>query len=136
MTAVLNAEFDLWKPIIRTENLRLLIEEFVSQCDNETVFSTQSANHAKRMELFLAWTSVSMEIMNALTPEAVSFAEIQHFAHALPHPLSSDPLLNNSSEESADEELDDLGDLVLLDRAMSLKSKGKPGRPRSNIEGE
>jgi hypothetical protein len=135
LAALLNAGFDLWKPIIRTENIRLLTAEFVSQRDNETVFSAQSANHAKLMELFLAWTSVSMEIMNALTPEAVSFAEIQHFAHALPPPLSPDPFLNNSSEESTDEELDCLGDLVLLDRAISLKGKGKPGRPRSN-EGE
>ena len=84
--AVVNAAYDLWKDIFRDPvfaNETYLSD--VERADEE--FSTKSEAHAKLIEYFRAWTTISSTVAGNMIPTGASFAELIHYVNntSVPH---------------------------------------------------
>ena len=136
LSQLLNSAYDLWKPTVGNE--KITNESFVKLRDDEMTFRNRSPMHSELIELFNAWVTVSCFIMDRLTPEGYSLAQIQY--HVNHRPTTPDPELSVSSSEEENEverdEIDTLSEQQLLHRALHLRFRRGRGRPRARARAE
>jgi hypothetical protein len=123
LLSLLIRSWRLWET--RINAFSPLDESFVLTGDVRQVdeFAAKSEAHNNIMQCFRAWSQAAVSMMPRLAPNTLSLAQLHHFAVA------------PRKEIDEDVEKEDY-DWVVVESALNLPGKGKPGRKKQTFESE
>jgi hypothetical protein len=143
MAAMLNSAWDIWKDVMMAEHIRTA--SFVKYRDNEPEFIEKSHEHGIVLGLLNTWCQHSMTVVNALTIQGFSLAQVEHFVNdsTMPPP---DLLLEDYESSEYEEDDDsreaeesrmwkDMSDLDILKEVLNLEVRKRPG-PKKKTPGD